>query len=349
MTVSPKVSIGLPVFNGSNYVAQAIESLLGQTFGDFELIISDNGSQDETPDICRSYASLDRRVRFYREEQNRGVAWNFNRVLELARGRYFKWAAHDDLNAPDQLAHLVELLDSDPLVVLAGFQAAVIDEHGECLAPASRPRQGNPFSGEELNFEPAWREQARRRNTASESPWRRFHGVLLDSQRCYEAFALVRTEVLRQTGCYSGYRGCEKVILAELALRGRFAEAPQVLFFSRWHDDRYSAQTSARQQALHFSPEARQRLVLPFQFRCTREYLRAIWRAPVSVPQKLACCGVMLRFVLQLSKWPGIVAAALRGQGDTARMPQKIERLGRHPHLPAPRETRDEPASLSVH
>ena len=95
----PRVSIGLPVYNGENYMAAAIDSLLAQTFTDFELIISDNASTDATEQICRDYAHRDGRIRYYREEVNRGAAWNFTHTFELARGEYFKWHAHDDLCA----------------------------------------------------------------------------------------------------------------------------------------------------------------------------------------------------------------------------------------------------------
>src|SRR5262245_57216615 len=96
-TEVPRVSIGLPVYNGAKYLAEAIDSLLEQTFSDFELIISDNGSTDATPAICEEYAAKDGRIRFLRQEINRGLAWNWNCVLEESRGAYFKWAACDDL------------------------------------------------------------------------------------------------------------------------------------------------------------------------------------------------------------------------------------------------------------
>src|SRR5688572_10868700 len=98
---NPRVSIGLPVYNGENYLAEAIDSILAQTFEDFELIISDNASTDRTQEICEAYAAKDGRIRYYRSEVNKGSAWNFNRVFELARGEYFKWAAHDDYIAPE--------------------------------------------------------------------------------------------------------------------------------------------------------------------------------------------------------------------------------------------------------
>src|SRR5436190_12174806 len=93
----PIVSIGLPVFNGERYLRQALDSLLGQDFQDFELIISDNASTDRTAEICRAYVAKDRRIRYYRNESNIGSAPNYRRVFELARGEFFKWCSHDDV------------------------------------------------------------------------------------------------------------------------------------------------------------------------------------------------------------------------------------------------------------
>jgi glycosyltransferase involved in cell wall biosynthesis len=107
---NPKVTIGVPVYNGEKYLAAALDTLLAQSFEDFELIISDNASTDCTEEIARAYAARDGRVRYERSGANRGCAWNHNRVFALARGRYFRWAAHDDLCAPTLLARTVELL-----------------------------------------------------------------------------------------------------------------------------------------------------------------------------------------------------------------------------------------------
>ena len=98
----PRVSIGLPVYNGERYLPQALDAILSQTFEDFELIISDNASTDSTQDICKSYAANDARVKYFRNSSNIGISRNFNRVFELSSGgEYFKWCAHDDLMAPD--------------------------------------------------------------------------------------------------------------------------------------------------------------------------------------------------------------------------------------------------------
>jgi len=130
---TPRVSIGLPVFNGERYLEETLQSILGQTLGDLEIVISDNGSTDHTAEICRAIAAQDRRVRYHRSERNRGGAWNHNRVFALSRGEYFKWAAHDDLLAPEFLERCVRVLDAVPAYVLCTSRAAFVDERGAAL------------------------------------------------------------------------------------------------------------------------------------------------------------------------------------------------------------------------
>ena len=108
-----QLSIGLPIYNGEEFLKEAIESLINQTFEDFEIVISDNASTDQTQQICRYYADLDPRIRYYRCKQNLGAAWNYNRVFELSYGEYFKWAAHDDFCGPAFFERCVDALDRD--------------------------------------------------------------------------------------------------------------------------------------------------------------------------------------------------------------------------------------------
>jgi glycosyltransferase involved in cell wall biosynthesis len=97
----PQVSIGLPVYNGELFVREALDSLLDQTFKDFELIISDNASTDSTGSICNEYAKRDTRIRYIRQTKNIGAVPNFKFVLDEAAGEYFMWAAADDIRSPD--------------------------------------------------------------------------------------------------------------------------------------------------------------------------------------------------------------------------------------------------------
>ena len=115
---TPRLSIGLPVFNGADYLEEALRSILAQTFTDFELVISDNASTDGTEDICRAYAMKDRRVKYHRNPKNIGATQNWYRVFDLSCGEYFASAAHDDLYAADYMEKCISVLDRDPSIIV---------------------------------------------------------------------------------------------------------------------------------------------------------------------------------------------------------------------------------------
>lgn len=131
----PKVSIGLPVYNGARYVREALDSLLAQTFTDFELIVSDNASTDETEGICREYAARDSRIRYIRQPVNRGAMGNFLFVLEEARGPYFMWAAGDDRWDPRWVGALVS--QHGPGVVVAFGSVTSFEDDGRSERPVA--------------------------------------------------------------------------------------------------------------------------------------------------------------------------------------------------------------------
>jgi glycosyltransferase involved in cell wall biosynthesis len=127
---TPRVSLGMPVYNGEAYLEEALRSLLGQTFEDFELIISDNASTDRTRSICLDYAAHDRRIRFLRNEINVGFCRNQNRVIESSTGEYFLLTHHDDVRAPNYLERTVAVMDADPSIVVCYTKTRDIDERG---------------------------------------------------------------------------------------------------------------------------------------------------------------------------------------------------------------------------
>jgi len=126
----PKVSVGLPVYNGERYLREAIESILTQDFTDFELLIGDNASTDCTWDICQEYAARYQRIRLHRHERNVGATANFEFVFENTTGPYFMWHAHDDFRAPSSVKECVQFLDSNRNHVLCSTGNSAIDERG---------------------------------------------------------------------------------------------------------------------------------------------------------------------------------------------------------------------------
>ncbi|MBM4423645.1 MAG: glycosyltransferase [Chloroflexi bacterium] len=140
----PLVSIGLPVYNGERFIRQALDSLLAQEYGNFELIVSDNASADRTGEICQQYILNDKRIQYLRSETNRGGLWNFKRTLELASGTYFMWAAHDDMWLPDFVSSLAAELEVDPGAGIAMSATQIVDQSGKYLRTVRFDGDNNP-------------------------------------------------------------------------------------------------------------------------------------------------------------------------------------------------------------
>lgn len=139
MPTSPRVSIVMPVFNASKYLRAAIESMLAQKFDDFEFLLLDDASTDDSFDIARSYASSDSRVQCLRNEENRGVSQTLNRGWDMARGDLIARMDADDISEPERLEKQVRFLDEHHEVVACGAWAMDIDTHGHHIAPRIVP------------------------------------------------------------------------------------------------------------------------------------------------------------------------------------------------------------------
>ncbi|ABQ90760.1 glycosyl transferase, family 2 [Roseiflexus sp. RS-1] len=268
---TPRVSIGLPVYNGERYLASALESILAQTFGDFEVIISDNASTDATPEICRAYMARDPRIRYVRNERNLGAAPNYNRVFHLARGMYFRWHAHDDLLAPTYLEQCVAALDAHPGVVLCHSKTVFIDEHDRVIG----------YDEDSLHFRQA-------------SVFSRYYAYLRVARNWINAiFGLIRTDVLRQTVLIGAYSSSDMILLAELILRGEFYEVPEYLFLRRDHEEAsVQANRDYQKRQVWFDPRNRGKIELT-HWRWTIELLRVIGRVPLAWHDRLLCYAHM--------------------------------------------------------
>ncbi|HET7753991.1 MAG TPA: glycosyltransferase family A protein, partial [Anaeromyxobacteraceae bacterium] len=211
---NPLVTVGLPVHNSQEkYLPQSIESILGQTYGDLTLLISDNASTDATADICASYAAKDSRIVYHRHPRNIGAGPNHDWVAAQATGKYFKWASDDDYILPEFLERCVARLEAEPDAVLCHTQTRIARAEGDSFAKhypgldAARPSE-------------------------------RFGVVILKPHWCVEQYGVLRTSALLRTELQAGYFGKDKVMLAELALIGRFLHVPEPLFVNRDHPAR---------------------------------------------------------------------------------------------------------------
>ena len=195
---SPRLSIGVPVYNGERFLPQALECLLAQTFGDFEIVLGDNASTDRTQEICHDYVRLDPRIRYVRHEHNLGAVANFNRVFQLsaATAPLFKWAAHDDLHRETYLDSCIRLLDDHPDVVLAHSGTAIIDESGE-------PFPFDRETGDYLDPRTGVRQKADSPKVGDHArPIERFWQVLTGACWGTHCFGVIRREALSRHASY---------------------------------------------------------------------------------------------------------------------------------------------------
>lgn len=268
----PKVSIGMPVYNGAATLAAALDALLAQTFTDFEVLISDNASTDATESICQAYSRRDARIRYERNPQNLGAAGNFNRVLARARGTYFKWFACDDSLAPTYLERCVAALDAGGReVVLAFPDRGILSASGHLLARDPYLITGAP----------------RDEQTFDNIGFPRLMRVC--GSRCpIFVFGLMRTDAARRTRGMGNYIAADLVFVAELRLLGRFRRVPETLFFQRLHPPtpEVLARTRPRGDAAWFDPRRRARFP---EIKLLVEMVRAVRRADQPLLERWRC------------------------------------------------------------
>jgi glycosyltransferase involved in cell wall biosynthesis len=273
---APRLSIGLPVYNGEKYLGQALEALLGQTFEDFELIVSDNASTDETADICRSYQARDSRIRYFRQPRNIGLAPNHNFVIDRARGELFKSAHHDDLCGRDLLVRCVDALDEYPEAVLANTWSAAIDSNSVVTHLIDRTT-----------------------STSLPRASQRFASMLFDGWGD-DYGGVVRLSALRSIAPHDSYHFADRIFTTELGLHGPFSIVPERLQFRRVHADQAGRLSNMRARCTTLDPRRGDRLRHP-AVRLYGEYVwgyvRAIRQAPLSARERNECYGVLLRWV----------------------------------------------------
>jgi glycosyltransferase involved in cell wall biosynthesis len=291
MSTVPRLSIGLPVYSGEKYLAESLESLLGQTYEDFELIISDNASTDSTAEICRHYAKQDSRIRYMAQPRNIGLVANHNFVIEQASGELFKWASDDDLYARDLLKRCVEALDEHPRVVIAHSWTAMIDSAGAVKRL--------------YDYQVA---------VDTERTPERFRSMLFDGWDDY-TYGVVRTEVLRRTSLLGSHHFADRTIVTELGLHGPFYQVPDWLHFRREHSERPPWAT-VRHRCATMDPRRASRLRHPVA-RLYAEYLwahvAAIRNAPLSPRDRRECYRYLALWMASRAR--PVVARTLPGRG----------------------------------
>jgi glycosyltransferase involved in cell wall biosynthesis len=140
------VSLGVPVYNGERFIRRVLDSLIGQTYKNLEIVLSDNASTDRTAEICQEYVARDRRIRYYRNAVNQGLPANWRRVFELASGEYFAWTGADDVRPPTFVEECVAALLRQkgavmaygPVISKAQAGEAIVEVLGEARLSATQ-------------------------------------------------------------------------------------------------------------------------------------------------------------------------------------------------------------------
>jgi len=312
----PVLTIGIPVYNGARFLRGTLDSIVNQSFRDFEIAISDNASTDETADICRDYSAKDPRIIYLRQPKNIGGVANWNFLVTAARGRYFKWASANDLYAPVFLERCIEALEAEESLALCYSRTCIIDESGTMR-----------------------REYAHDIAVLDPSPAERFRRVCQEMHLNNAQAGVIRLDVLRRTRLERTYVDGDIPLMAELALLGGFQLIPQQLFFRRMGKNSWIGQLGPGERASYWSSTGssdRQTAVWSSTFshlgsicraRLTpREFVRATGHALRLLYWKRGTAIAELRSTTRARKASGDVASTVallgayssRNLGDTA-------------------------------
>jgi len=299
MNTTPYVSVAIPVYNGENFVAEAIESVLGQTWSDLELVICDNGSTDRTEDICKTFAARDSRVRYYRNDTNIGIVKNFNRALALASpsSKYFKFAPHDDYYDPTFLEQCVAALDEDPTAVLCNARISIVNERRDVVK-----RNDVELKADMLE------------------PHERFL-ALLNNSKCFDLFAVIRRSALAKMPAplLPSYGNSDGVLLARLGLLGRFQYLDEYLYYNRDYKERSGNKYKSYREFTYFiDPAMKGRIIFP-RWRMLLEFFRSIYLVPLDSYQRFCCFCHLARWIGWY--WKSLAANILIGAYEIGRYP----------------------------
>jgi len=288
----PLVTIGVPVYNGAAMLRDMLDSLAGQTFARFRVVICDNASTDATAEIAQEFAARDPRFVYHRNPENIGAAPNFNRVWELDHAtRYYKWAAHDDIYAPTYLERCVAVLEADPDVVVAYPITVMVDDTREGHA-ADFMLLTDAVLDHFIDAEgrPAWTigplDLAQ-----SADPAARLDDCLNRMAGSFEIFGVMRTAALEKTQLHASYYGSDRALLAQLVCQGPFMQVAERLYINRFHQAASRGMTREQQRTwIDTRGATRWRIAHMY-----RDILRAPGMADLDHPTRLRCTGVALR------------------------------------------------------
>ena len=272
----------MPLYNAERYLREAVDSILGQDYTNFELVISDNASTDGTESICEEYAVRDKRVSYHRSDRNLGAIWNFNQVRELSRGEYFMWAAHDDVRAPRYISSCLEAMEARPEAVLCCTEIGFIDENGQPLQPWTDLDGIRPVG-------------ATVRDRVS---------AIARARYWWDYYGLIRSSVLANMRPARPVWGFDVIVLMDLCLRGPVLLVPEKLFCYRV-DTQKTQQVMATTLGSTDGPGP-----IPVNWTSMAlDLARSIWLAPLSLPRRIS---LVVQLIMQFCVFNGPVGSSVR-------------------------------------
>ena len=297
------VSFGLPAYNAQKYLRRLFDSLLAQDYSNFEVVVSDNASDDRTPEICQEYISRGLPVRYHRNSENIGQIANFNQVLEMARGRYFRWIGSDDWLEPSYTRQCVEQLETDSeLVGVTTYQDHITDE-GE--------RHYQEYTGKRLD---------------SPIPQIRFRQMVWFMTAHYgyidPIYTMMRRDMLIATQKIRPVPRMDQVLSVEISLLGAFGHIPQCLSHRRRED---FSRTTAKELSGRYQPGTKKNLVDPI-LGVAAAFGSVVWKSNLNASAKLSCLEAIVRFswkrasrkfYLQAREIAGSLRRRLRSAAET--------------------------------
>jgi len=273
MTTNLSISVGMPVYNGEPYIEDSIRAILGQTYGNFELIISDNASTDRTEEICRDYKERDKRIRYVRNKENIGAANNYNQLFHLSKGEYFRWFNADDLCKNTLHEKCLQTMKDNPDAAMCYGKTDIIDGEGNFI---------NHYD-DNLNLQ---------------------HNSVVERFRTYfkivgltnAIYGLIRRSALERTMLMgdASFPAADTNLMAEIVLQGKIIEIPETLFFRRMHENASSWDRSNENIQQTFWSGANAKFIMP-SFKKEFAYFKAISNAPLTMFEKQQLRGYVLR------------------------------------------------------
>ena len=264
------VSIGMPVYNGEPWIKETIRCFLEQTFENFELIIADNASTDKTQEICENYQGIDRRIKYYRNKSNIGIANNYNKVFELSKSEYFKWASVNDYCASTFIEKCVNILDKNNDVVLCCPRTLLVKDDGN-----------TEQYDDNLNLQ-------------DPDPCVRFI-KFLDRVKLNNAMnGLIRSESLKKTHLNKNHFSSDINFIAELTLYGKFYQIPEYLFHRSFTGNTITSLKKTKDILFDFDPERGSEILLQ-TWKYEYDFFSAVHRAPLTLYQKKKVFLVLLK------------------------------------------------------